>query len=111
MSADELLLLAQLRQAGHEIAIATIIHTRGHTPREVGARMLVLRDGRCFGTIGGGCGEAEVRMRALQVMDEKRPALHVVDLLDDPALEDGAVCGGKMEVWIEPVMDQLPAGA
>lgn len=105
MSTDELLKLAQLRAEGHEVALATIIHTRGHTPREVGARMLVLSDGRCYGTIGGGCGESEVRLRALQVLDDKRPVLHVVDLLDDPALEDGAVCGGKMEVWIEPVTD------
>jgi xanthine dehydrogenase accessory factor len=105
MSADELLKAAQLRKEGHEVALATIIHTRGHTPREVGARMLILRDGRAVGTIGGGCGESEVRLRALQVLDEKHPALHVVDLLDDPALEDGAVCGGKMEVWIEPVID------
>lgn len=103
MSADELRMLAQLLIEGHEVALATIIHNRGHTPREVGARMLVLPDGRCYGTIGGGCGESEVRLRALQVLDAQRPALHVVDLLDDPALEDGAVCGGKMEVWIEPV--------
>ena len=91
------------RCEGLPAALATIIHTRGHCPREAGARMLVLRDGRCFGTIGGGCGEAEVRRMALQVLDDGRPLLHVVDLLDDPAQPDGAVCGGKMEVFIEPV--------
>jgi xanthine dehydrogenase accessory factor len=84
-------------------ALATIVHTRGHCPREVGARMLVTRDGRTYGTIGGGCGEAEVRRLALQVLDTGVPVLHVVDLLDDPALEDGAVCGGKMEVFVERV--------
>lgn len=95
--------LAELLAAGEEAALATIVHTRGHCPREVGARMVVTRDGRTFGTIGGGCGESEVRLRALEVLDTQRPVLHVVDLLDDPALADGAVCGGKMEVWIEPV--------
>jgi xanthine dehydrogenase accessory factor len=65
--------------------------------------MLVTRDGRTYGTIGGGCGEAEVRRLALQVLDTGMPVLHVVDLLDDPALEDGAVCGGKMEVFVERV--------
>ncbi|HLN65123.1 MAG TPA: XdhC family protein [Symbiobacteriaceae bacterium] len=95
--------LLQARAEGLPAALATIIHTRGHCPREAGARMLVLRDGRCLGTIGGGCGEAEVRRLALLVMEEREPLLHVVDLLDDPAQPDGAVCGGKMEVFIEPV--------
>ncbi|HWI60478.1 MAG TPA: XdhC family protein [Symbiobacteriaceae bacterium] len=96
---DELTRAAELPRG--EAALATIVHTRGHCPREVGARMVVLRDGRTFGTIGGGCGESEVRLRALEVIAQKHPVLHVVDLLDDPALEDGAVCGGKMEVFIE----------
>jgi len=100
---DDLLRLQELRAAGEAVALATIIHTRGHCPREVGARMLVLRDGRTFGTIGGGCGESEVRRRAFDVLDTADPVLCVVDLLDDPALVDGAVCGGKMEIFIERV--------
>lgn len=92
-----------LRQAGEQAALVTVVHTRGHCPREVGAKMLVLRDGRTFGTIGGGCGESEVRLLALEVIDRGEPLLHEVDLLDDPALVDGAVCGGKMEVFIERV--------
>lgn len=93
----------EAKAAGIPAALATVVHTRGHCPREVGARMLVLRDGRCYGTIGGGCGESEVRQVALTVMDDGQPRLHVVDLLDDPALVDGAVCGGKMEVFVELV--------
>jgi xanthine dehydrogenase accessory factor len=95
--------IGQLRAEGTLAALATIVHTRGHCPREVGAKMLVLRDGRSFGTIGGGCGESEVRLLALEVIDRCSPVLHEVDLLDDPALPDGAVCGGKMEIFIEPV--------
>jgi xanthine/CO dehydrogenase XdhC/CoxF family maturation factor len=95
--------IAELKASGRPGALATVIHTRGHCPREVGARMLVLRDGTTMGTIGGGCGESEVRLLALTVIDDRTPVLHVVDLMDDPALEDGAVCGGKMEVFIEPI--------
>lgn len=101
---DELVKLAALAEPA---ALATIVHTRGHCPREVGARMVVLEDGRTFGTIGGGCGESAVRLRALEVIASSRPVLHVVDLLDDPALADGAVCGGKMEVFIEPICGKL----
>ncbi len=96
-------MIQDLRATGEAAALATIIHTRGHAPREVGARMLVLRDGRTFGTIGGGCGEADVRRIALDLLDGGPPVIHEVDLLDDPSLPDGAVCGGKMEVFIERV--------
>lgn len=96
-------LILDLKRREEPAALATITHTWGHCPREVAAKMLVLRDGRVFGTIGGGCGEGEVRMQAFDVIDTGVPRTYVVDLLDDPALEDGAVCGGKMEVFIEPI--------
>lgn len=93
--------LVELRAAGTPGALATVVRTRGHAPREVGTKMLILRDGRCIGTIGGGCGEAEVKRAALNVIDSGQPLLYEVDLLDDPALPDGAVCGGKMAIFIE----------
>lgn len=92
-----------LKEHGAAVALATVVRTRGHCPREVGAKMLITRDGRTSGTIGGGCGEAEVRQAALEVLDSGQPRLYLVDLLDDPALADGAVCGGKMEIFIEPL--------
>ena len=97
-----LMALSTARLAGETVALATIIHTRGHCPREVGAKMLVWPDGRTAGTIGGGCGENLVRLMALTALDAGQPMTHQVDLLDDPALEDGAVCGGVMDVLIEP---------
>lgn len=101
--ADELLvMLAACRRAGEKVALATVIHTRGHCPREVGAKMLVWPDGRTAGTVGGGCGENRIRLAALTALDLGAPALVRVDLLDDPSLEEGAVCGGVMEVLIEP---------
>lgn len=107
-AADLIGLILELRARGEPGALATITRTRGHCPREVGAKMLVLRDGRTFGTVGGGCGEAEVRRQALAVIDSGRPVVHVVNLLDDPARPDGAACGGRMELFIEPIAPGPP---
>lgn len=93
--------LVEARRSGEAVALATITHTWGHSPREVGAKMVVYRDGRIRGTIGGGCGEDEVRMKALQVLDSGEAVIHIVDLLDDPSQDEGAICGGKMEIFIE----------
>jgi len=85
-------------------AIATIISTKGSTPRKSGAQILFYRDGRTLGTIGGGCGEAEVRQHAFQAMDLGRPTIVTISLTDDVAGEDGMVCGGTMTVFVEPVV-------
>ncbi len=97
-----------VQESRETCALATVIHTWGHVPREVGAKMLVYRDGRIVGSIGGGCGEAGVRRAALEVMDSGQPRLVMVDLLDDPSVPDGAVCGGKMEVFVEPLLPDDP---
>jgi xanthine dehydrogenase accessory factor len=83
-------------------ALATIIKTIGSTPRKAGSRMLVYGDGRILGTIGGGCGESEVRLAALGVIDEKMPRKCKVSMSADTAAAEGMVCGGTMEVFIEP---------
>lgn len=83
-------------------AVAIITKTRGSTPRKAGARMLVYGDGRMLGSIGGGCGESEVRMAALGVIDEMVPCMKRVSLSADTAAAEGMVCGGTMEVFIEP---------
>jgi xanthine dehydrogenase accessory factor len=84
-------------------ALATVIRTWGHSPRAPGAKMLVWRDGRTWGSIGGGCGEAAVRRAALDALDEGRPQLYEVDLLDHPEVLEGAICGGRYLVLIEPL--------
>ncbi len=85
-------------------ALATIFRTKGSTPRKAGARMLVYRDGRTLGTIGGGCcGESEVRLQALDVIDEGVPRVHRVSMTADIAAAEGMSCGGTLEVFIEPV--------
>lgn len=85
-------------------AVATIISTLGSTPRKAGAQVLFFRDGRVIGTIGGGCGEAEVRQHAFRVIEHGKPVMVDVNLTHEAAEEDGMVCGGAMKVYIEPAL-------
>ena len=84
------------------VAVATIVRTRGSSPREVGARMLIRPDGATDGTIGGGCGEAEVWRAALEVLEDEQPRMVVVDLTNDIAMTSDGVCGGIIDVFLEP---------
>ncbi len=94
--------LHDLLQAGETVAMATVVATRGSTPREVGAKMLVRGSGGIMGTVGGGCGEAQVWRTALQVLETGRPQVTVVDLTEEVRLDSAGICGGTMEVWVEP---------
>ena len=95
--------LARAEQGEGKAALVTIIETRGATPRRAGAKMAVLPDGRMIGTIGGGCGESEVRQQALYAMDTGLPLIYKVDLADDIVRSEREVCGGVMDVLVEPV--------
>ncbi|MDR3254084.1 MAG: XdhC family protein [Synergistaceae bacterium] len=81
-------------------ALVTVLSTSGSTPRESGAKMVVQRDGRTIGSIGGGCAEAGVIRAALDLMERGRWRIKNVDMTDS-AEEDGMVCGGSMETLIE----------
>jgi xanthine dehydrogenase accessory factor len=89
--------------AGEPAALVTVVSTRGSTPQKAGARMLVHGDGRIVGTIGGGCLEAEMTRRARQAIVDRRAELASYDLTPAEAGEDGLVCGGRMQVFIEPI--------
>jgi xanthine dehydrogenase accessory factor len=84
------------------VAVATIVRTRGSSPREVGARMLVRPDGGTDGTVGGGCGEAEVWRTALEVMADEQPRMVEVNLTNEIAINTDGVCGGIMDIFVEP---------
>jgi xanthine dehydrogenase accessory factor len=84
-------------------AMATILKSKGSTPRKAGARMLVYSDGHICGTIGGGSAEHDIRMQSLNVMNDCTHALHKVSMDNEKAAGEGMVCGGSMEVFIEPV--------
>ena len=88
---------------GEEAALVTIVAANGSTPQRVGAKMLVFADGRTVGTIGGGCYEHDAFWKAREVLQTRKPATLKYELNDDFAEENGLVCGGQMEVFIEPI--------
>ena len=92
---------------GESAALVTIIRTEGSTPQRVGAKMLVFADGRTVGTIGGGCYENDAFWKARKSLETHRPLVARYELADDIAEESGLICGGQMDVYIEP----LEAGA
>ena len=92
-----------IRKGGEMAAIATIIRTKGSTPRKAGSKMIIYPCGKIEGTIGGGCGEAEVIEKAFEVIQTREPAKHIVDLTKGLFYEDGGICGGIMDVFIEPL--------
>ncbi len=84
------------------LAIATILATRGSTPRKAGTTMVVYPDGSIFGTIGGGRAENEIRLSAVEALKAKEKNRRItVSLDDDVAVKEGMVCGGTLDVWIE----------
>lgn len=88
-------------EQGQPFALATVVNVRGSTPREIGAKMIVREDGQ-FGTIGGGCGEAEVFRKAQVILEEKAGArLTEVDLTGDFEQEEIGTCGGIMDVFLD----------
>jgi len=94
--------LAELEREGKPVAMATIVRDRGSVPRRAGTRMLILGDGTTEGTIGGGEMEARVVQEALRVMDGQPPGvLHYS--FNDPGDGDPGVCGGEIEVFVEPL--------
>jgi xanthine/CO dehydrogenase XdhC/CoxF family maturation factor len=95
--------LIEIKNSGKKAALATIIRTKGSTPRKAGSKMIVMEDGKLIGTIGGGCGEAEVIETAYQVINNQCPTQHLVDLTKGLLYEDGGICGGIMYVFIEPI--------
>ena len=88
---------------GEPAALVTIVGTRGSTPQRVGAKMLVFGDGRMIGTIGGGCYENDAFWKAREAITARLPQLVHYELSDDFAQETGLICGGQMDVYIEPI--------
>jgi xanthine dehydrogenase accessory factor len=95
--------LSEALARGEEVALVTITGSTGSTPQRVGAKMLVYADGRTVGTIGGGCYENDAFWKAREALQTRKPVTVKFDLNDDFAQETGLVCGGQMEVFIEPV--------
>ena len=90
-------------ERGEPAALVTIVSTTGSTPQRVGAKMLVFGDGRLVGTIGGGCYENDAFWKAREAITNRKPQLVHYELDDDFAQETGLICGGQMDVYIEPI--------
>ena len=96
--------IVKLRREGRRGAIATIVNVRGSVPSFETAKMLVRDDGSILGTIGGGCVEAEVWQAAREVMESEKPRTLTFNLNHDPKHDTGLVCGGTLDIFIEPVL-------
>src|SRR3954454_12427575 len=95
--------VASALDRGEPAALVTIVSAVGSTPQRGGAKMLVFADGRIVGTIGGGCYENDAFWKAREAITNRRPELVHYELEDDFAQETGLICGGQMDVYIEPI--------
>ena len=96
-------LINEAGSRGERVVVATVAHTRGSTPQERGAKMLFFQDGETAGTVGGGCIEAEVWAEARDAMRSGKSALHHFSLTAEEASEEGMVCGGTMDIFVEVI--------
>jgi xanthine dehydrogenase accessory factor len=99
----------KLKNAEPRVAVATLVNTRGTTPRKEGAKMVVGEGGRVLGSVTiGGCVDAQVIEQSADVLDSNAPKLLELDLGDEEAWEIGLTCGGTIEVFLEPVTLDRP---
>ena len=96
--------LLRLRKLGQKCAIATIVQVRGSIPSYESAKLLVREDGSMIGTIGGGCVEAEVWNAAREVIEKEQPRHLSFNLGQEAAYDNGLICGGQLDVFVEPVL-------
>jgi xanthine dehydrogenase accessory factor len=93
--------LQELLDQGLSVAVATITQTKGSTPRGVGTKMIIHPYGKHVGTVGGGCGEADVIRTALDVLADGQPRTVVIDLTEEINMQSLGVCGGVLHVFVE----------
>ena len=98
--------IVRMRRAGQRGALATIVHTNGSIPSFESSRMLVREDGGIVGTIGGGCVEADVWAAAREVMEREAPRKMIFNLNNEASFDNGLICGGTLEVFVEPILPQ-----
>jgi xanthine dehydrogenase accessory factor len=94
-------LIGDANARGERVVVATVAGTRGSTPQRRGAKMVFFESGETAGTVGGGCVEAEVWAEAREAMRSGKAELHHFALTADEASEEGMVCGGTMEIFID----------
>lgn len=103
-SDDDILRQAQdWAEAGDRIALATVIETWGSAPRPAGSHLIINNDGRFFGSVSGGCVEAEVITEAAEVIESGMPRLLEFGIADETAWQAGLPCGGRIKIYLERV--------
>jgi xanthine dehydrogenase accessory factor len=107
MQEDVFTAVTRALQRGEAAALVTIIEAHGSTPQRVGAKMLVYADGRTVGTIGGGCYEHDAAGKAREAIRTRTALVARYDLSDALAEDNGLICGGRMDVFIDP-LDPAP---
>ena len=98
--------LVALRRKGQKCALATIVQVNGSIPSYESAKLLVREDGSIAGTIGGGCVEAEVWTAAREVIETEQPKHLTFSLGQDAAYDNGLICGGQLNVFVEAIIPQ-----
>src|SRR4030067_786460 len=86
-----------------KLALATLIARVGSAPRAAGAKYLVKEDGTSLGTNGGGCVEAEVWQGAQEVIKKGDPGVLHFDLTAEQLAAGGLICGGTVDIFLEPL--------
>jgi xanthine dehydrogenase accessory factor len=106
---DEVLAKAEeWRAAGEQVALATVVATRRSAPRPLGSKLAVTASGRLFGSVSGGCVEADVAERAKSVLAGSAPEVVTYGIADDEAWSVGLPCGGEIDVFVEPFAGAPP---
>lgn len=95
--------IMKIKQSGDMAALATIVKVKGSTPREEGTKMLIKSDGTILGSVGGGCTEAEIWQEGMKAMKEGTSRLLHFDLTGREGSQEDLICGGTMDVFIEPI--------
>ena len=91
------------REAGRDVAIATVVETWGSAPRPIGSHLVIDADGNFLGSVSGGCVEGAVVTEALDVIDSGKPKMLEFGVADETAWKVGLSCGGTIRVYVEKV--------
>ncbi len=100
---DLLSLAATWRDAGHKVALATVVRTFGSSPRRPGSQLVIREDGYFEGSVSGGCVEGEVVQAAQQAMVDGKVQRLTFGVTNEDAWQAGLACGGEVEIFVEAV--------
>ncbi len=102
-SADPLAIAQGWLRDGQHVALATVVHTWGSSPRPLGSRLVVDQDGRMFGSVSGGCVEQAVVFEAIEAIKTGQAKRLSFGVSDEMAWDVGLTCGGQLDVFVEPL--------